>query len=145
MTLQDKLTGALIGIARATDGSEHLISPGSTAVIRDALCALHQNADAETLGTLLRRVEAEKRNMVPNCFLCDNPCGRTSDYDMADLQRLPEHIRQLKLELLRGICRLAADGKQTVFYYTALIVIGMDDFPESRLDALMEELHKLQQ
>lgn len=145
MTLHEKLLGALIGIARATDGSDHLICPESTAVIMDALAALHHNAGEEMFGILLQQAEDVKRNMVPDCFLCANPCGRTSDYDMADLQRLPEHIRQQKIQMLNGICQLAADRKQTDFYYKALIVIGMDDFPKPRLDALMEELDKLLQ
>ena len=37
---QDKLIGALIGLARPTDGNEHLISPTSTTAIAAGLKAL---------------------------------------------------------------------------------------------------------
>ena len=33
--LRARLTGALIGLARATDGNEHLINPSATAAVLD--------------------------------------------------------------------------------------------------------------
>ena len=43
--IQDQLTGALIGLARATDGNEHLISQSSTAVIVEGLFATLTNVN----------------------------------------------------------------------------------------------------
>lgn len=143
MTLSKQLTGMLIGMARATDGSDHLITPDSTAVIMECLRAIHAGSEEETIAQLIPKAREAKRRMVPDCFLCANPCGRTSDYDLSDLKLLPSHICQKKMELLRGICQLADTGAQTDFYYKALIVIGMDDFPESRLDAILRELRDL--
>lgn len=143
--LQDRLTGALIGLARATDGNEHLISPSSTAVIAACLPATRPGAepDAAELEALLKQVEQEKRKMVPGCFVCAAPCGKTSDYDVARLQSAPEEIRRLKGLLLSGIRDLAAcphrDDAADRFFYKALVVIGMEDYEAEDLRPILQE------
>ncbi|MBQ8835490.1 MAG: hypothetical protein IJ001_11300 [Oscillospiraceae bacterium] len=146
--LRDRLTGSLIGLARATDGNEHLITPSSTEVIVESLFATltDPRSDAAVLEGLLARVEQEKRKMVPDCFHCASPCGKNSDYDMAALQTAPEEIRALKSLLLLGIQSLAAhalsgrrDDTVNRFFYKALIAVGMDDFgPEELLPIVLE-------
>ena len=150
--LQDKLTGALIGLARATDGNEHLIRESATAVIIESLFATltNVNFDNAALEKLLERVGEEKRKMVPDCFACAAPCGRNNDYDMQDLWNADEDIRSLKSLILFGIRGMAAYAyhaavlgchEQEVdrFFYKALIAIGMDDFGmEELLPIVME-------
>ena len=133
--MSDKLIGALIGLARATDGSEHLINADATRVIIDALLA---NADPETL---LLRIGAEKRKMVPDCFICACPCGRTADYDMTRLAAAPEDIRTLKLQILTGLRTLAAGaGDSEHLLYRGLIAIGMEDYGVTELQPIAAEL-----
>lgn len=150
--LQDKLTGALIGLARATDGNEHLICTSSTAVIVESLFATltNVNFDNAALEKLLRRVEDEKLKMVPDCFTCVSPCGKNNDYDMGRLWNADEDIRSLKSLILFGIRGVAAyayhaavlgyhDDTVDRFFYKALIAIGMDDFGmEELLPIVME-------
>ena len=139
--IQDKLTGSLIGLARATDGNEHLISESSTAVIVESLFATltNVNFDDAALGRLLERVEQEKRKMVPDCFTCASPCGKNNDYNMEDLWNAAEDIRSLKSLILFGIRGVAAyayhaavlgyhDEAVDRFFYKALTAIGMDDY-----------------
>lgn len=141
MDLQDKLTGALIGLARATDGNEHLISDTSSAVILEGLFATlaKSDYDAAALEHLCARAEEEKRKMVPDCFTCASPCGRNNDYDMSRLWNADENIRSLKSLILFGIRGIASrayhaaalghhDRNVENFLYKALIVIGMDDY-----------------
>ena len=130
------LIGALIGLARATDGSEHLINPDATRVIRDALAP---DADPETH---LPRIEAEKRKMVPDCFLCASPCGRTASYDMTRLDTAPEAIRTLKFQILAALRTLAAAGTADHLLYRGLIAIGMDDYGIPELQSIAAELHE---
>lgn len=147
MELKDKLTGALIGIARATDGSEHLITDSSTAMLVEGLAASASNCDEPQLTELITRAEAEKRKMVPDCFLCVCPCGRTSDFDLKELGKLPEPVRAMKIRLLEGVRTLALRNARgdavDRFYYKALIVIGMEDFGEDRLAGILQELNSL--
>lgn len=149
--LQDKLTGALIGLARVTDGNEHLISPSSTAVIVESLFVLaHPNPDPAVLTRLLTRVVEQKRSMAPNCFSCASPCGKNSDYNMSTLHTAQEDIRSLKYSILQIIYEIAAcaypaaalgyhDSVADSFFYKALIVIGMDDYEAKDLMPILLE------
>lgn len=150
--LTDRLTGALIGLARATDGNEHLINPSATAAVLEGLAATALSADvtAEQLSGLLTRVTEEKRNMVPDCFLCTNPCGRTDDYDMKHLLDASDEVFRRKLRLLSGARKLATsllrysptrpEKELEGFLYKALILVGMDEFSEEALGAAIPEL-----
>ena len=151
--IQDKLTGSLIGLARATDGDAYLISESSTAVVVEGLFATltNVNFDDAALERLLERVEQEKRKMVPNCFACDSPCGKNNDYDMENLWNADEDIRSLKSLILFGIRGVAAyayhaavlgyhDEAVDRFFYKALIAIGMDGFGMAELLPIVMEV-----
>lgn len=154
MYLREKLIGALIGLARATDGNEHLISASSTEVVVEALDAVRSGADEETMLRLLARTDEEKRKMVPNCFVCEAPCGRTSEYDMQCLLKADEKVRFLKNIILSGICDAAAkfrcdaaqygrDAESERFFYKALIVTGIDEFCAEDLLPVAAELAEI--
>ena len=151
--LQDQLTGSLIGLARSTDGNEYLISDSSTAVIIEGLFATltNVNFDNDALLSLMARVEAEKKKMVPDCFACANPCGKNNDYDLKNLWEAHEDIRSLKSLILFGIRGVAAyayhaavlgyhDKAVESFFYKALIAIGMDDYGMSDLLPIVMEV-----
>lgn len=55
--LQDKLTGALIGLARATEGNMHRVSEATAKVVMEALSGTvaDDGFDKDTLAKLLRR------------------------------------------------------------------------------------------
>ena len=81
MTAQDRLVGALIGLSRAVDNNEHLITPDTNAALLRALTAATP-AECEAALTALQQ---QKRLLVPNCFDCASPCGRTADCDFPAL------------------------------------------------------------
>ena len=151
--LQDELTGALIGLAHATDGNEHLISKSSTEVIVESLFATltNVNFDNTALEKLMLRVAEEKQKMVPDCFTCASPCGKNNDYDMNNLWTAHEDIRSLKSLILFGIRGVAAyayhaavlgyhDKDVEDFFYKALIAIGMDDYGMADLLPIVMEV-----
>lgn len=138
--LQDKLTGALIGLARVTDGNDHLINPSATAILVEGLVATQPNAnfDSNALNSLLHRVMEEKRKMIPDCFACAYPCGKNNDYDMSKLRNADDEIRELKTQILFTVREVAAyayraalrgDHDDTIdrFFYKALTAIGIDE------------------
>lgn len=108
--LQDKLTGALIGLARSTEGNEHMVSGSTAAVVVEGLFATltNVNFDNDALLAIMERVEIEKRKLVPECFQCASSCGRNNDYDMSRLWNADEDIRSLKSLILFGIRGVAA-------------------------------------
>lgn len=139
--LQDKLTGALIGLARATEGNEHVVNDSTAAVIVEGLFATltNVNFDNDAILAIMDRVELEKQKLVPECYKCASACGRNNDYDMSKLWNANEDIRSLKSLILFGIRGVAAYAYHAVvlgykddsihrFLYKALFAIGMDDW-----------------
>ena len=138
--LQDELTGALIGLARATEGNEHLVNKDTDKLILEGLFSTitNVNFNNETLMTLIDRLELEKERLVPKCFECASACGRNDNFDMQSLWRADEDIRSLKSLILFGIRGVAAyayhaevlgyaDKEVNNFFYKALFAIGMRD------------------
>ena len=151
--LQDKLTGALIGLARATEGNEHMVSDSTAAVVVEGLFATltNVNFDNDTLLAMMDRVDAEKRKLVPECYKCASSCGRNNDYDMSKLWNADEDIRSLKSLILFGIRGVAAyayhaavlgykDETIHQFLYKALFAIGMDDWGMEELLPIVLEV-----
>lgn len=151
--LQDQLTGTLIGLARATDGNEHLISASSTAVMIEGLFATltNVNFDNEAIQKLIDRAIAEKQKMVPDCIICASPCGKTNTYNMDKLWNADPDVRSLKSLILFGIRGVAAyayhaavlgyhDKVVDDFFYKALIAVGMDDFGMEELLPIVLEV-----
>lgn len=70
--LQDKLTGALIGLARATEGNEYLITGDTSRLVLEGLftTVTNVNFNNDTITELIRRVEKERERLVPDCFVC---------------------------------------------------------------------------
>ena len=99
--LQDELTGALIGLARAVDGAE-TISTKTGQVILEGLftTVTNVNFDNAAIENMIQKVMAEKERLVPDCSKCQAPCGRTDDYDMQQLWNANEDIRSLKSLIL---------------------------------------------
>ena len=139
--LQDKLTGALIGLARATAGNEDLISETTDKLILEGLFTTitNVNFNNQTIEALIRKINAEKERLVPNCFSCTSCCGRNDNFDMQFIWQGDEDVRSLKSLILFGIRGIAAyayhasvlgysDKDVTDFFYKALFAIGMKDW-----------------
>ena len=91
---------------------------------------------------MIGAVAAEKQKLVPECFRCACPCGRTFDYDMKNLQHTAASIRDLKLQILSRCCDAAASGREGIapLLYRALYSVGMDDWEEEELLPIAREL-----
>ena len=151
--LQDELTGALIGLARATEGNMDLVTESTEKMVIEGLFSTltNVNFNNETLMVLIQRAEDEKAKLVPNCFTCESVCGRNNNYDMNKLWNAEEDIRSLKSLILFGIRGIAAyayhayvmgyrDSKITNFLYKALCAIGMDDWGMEELLPIVLEV-----
>jgi len=156
LAARDRLMGALIGLARSTENNTHLIRPSTTQTVLEGLAAVGENGDAAYMERLLERVIEEKRAMVPNCFHCASPCGRTADYDMALLGSGEEDVKELKLALLRGLPDLAEhalhaaaldrhDREVDFFIYKALYVIGAQGWGEEQIRSVLREMKEMEE
>ena len=148
--LQDELTGALIGLARATDNAPD-VNDGTWRLMIEGLFTTVTNVsfNEKTLRELIDRVHAEKARLVPDCSDCAAPCGRAADYDMTNLWNAQEDIRSLKSLILFGVRGMAAyahhalvlgytDDAVNDFFAKALFAVGEDWGMEELLPIVME-------
>ena len=154
--LQDELTGALIGLARATEGNEQLVTEEMNQLVLEGLFTTitNVNFNDETLKLLIDKIEDAKKKLVPNCFTCSDSCGRNNNFDMSTLWTTDEDIRSLKSLILFGIRGMAAyayhasvlgytDETISKFFYKALFAIGMKDWGMDKLLPIVLEVGKV--
>ena len=137
MDLYNKLVGELIGLARATDGNEHLITPNITKLIRQ--CLGIDQSDETQIDHLITEVIAAKKELVPDCFYCSNPCGRTNSYDMDTFNDEPELIKKSKKVILEKL-RTCHESTSERSLYRGLISVGLDGATSDFLIGIAEEI-----
>lgn len=151
--LQDKLTGAIIGLARATEGKttgEQGLRAETFRMITEGLFATITNVsfDAEAIQNMIDKVEKEKNRLSPGCGACGTPCGKTNDYTLDNLWQAEEDIRSLKSLILFGIRGMAAyayhalmlgytDEEINLFFCEALYKIGYEETKEELLHTVL--------
>ena len=151
--LQDELTGALIGLARAAEGNEHLVNEEMNQLVLEGLftTVTNVNFNDETLKILIFKIENAKKKLVPNCFTCSGSCGRNDNFDMNTLWTTDEDVRSLKSLILFGIRGMAAyayhasvlgytDETISKFFYKALFAVGMKDWGMDELLPIVLEV-----
>lgn len=148
--LQDQLTGALIGLARAIGGDGR--ADGATwRLLLEGLFATITNVDfsADHVAALTEQVHREKNRILLGCAACGAPCGRTEDYDLGRLWAADEDIRSLKSLILFGVRGVAAyayhamalgytDDDLNRFLAKALFAVGEDWGMETLLPLALE-------
>ena len=148
--LQDELTGALIGLARAAQGKEGLLIPEIDQVMVEGLFATVTNVsfDDDAIEELIDRVYEAKGFLYPSSIVC-SVCVE-EDYDMDTLWQADEDIRSLKSLILFGVRGMAAyayharvlgyeDKTVNRFFYKALAAVGNDHYGmEELLPIVME-------
>ncbi len=151
--LQDELTGALIGLARAAEGNEHLVTEEMNQLVLEGLftTVTNVNFNDETLKILIYKIENAKKKLVPNCFTCSGSCGKNDNFDMNTLWTTDEDVRSLKSLILFGIRGMAAyayhasvlgytDETISKFFYKALLAVGMKDWGMDELLPIVLEV-----
>ena len=149
--LQDQLTGALIGLARAAQGKEGLLTRETDRVMLEGLFATVTNVsfDDEAIEDLIDRVHEEAGFLYPSCMAC--PACVAEDYDVEELWQADEDIRSLKSLLLFGVRGMAAyayhawvlgyeDKTVNRFFYKALAAVGSDHYGMKELLPLVMEV-----
>ena len=113
-----RIIGALIGLVRACGNNPK--TENTDAVV---LRALALAAIGETPQTALEEIYAEKNLVSPGCAQCLNPCGNTSDYDIAQLDAAPEDIRAVKLAMLADVQTVALD----IYRRRSIIILSAEE------------------
>ncbi len=161
--MEDKLLGALIGLAKSTANTAPVESTLETLV--DGLALLYREKenlcvedDANNsalnceLARMTDRVHEEKFKLVPDCALCQSPCGNTSDYDASLFRESQASNQKLNLEIIAGLEKIAYSIRQkkaelsldddiSGLLFRALAVTGFD-WAENDLLELKAEVDK---
>lgn len=148
--LQDELTGALIGLARAVDDIS-AVSKKTWQTIIEGLFTTITNVsfDNAAIEDMIQKVRAEKASLAGGCNKCQSPCGRTAEYDMQQLWNADEDIRSLKSLILFGIRGMAAyayhayvlnfeDPEVNQFFCEALFKIGYSEDIDELLPTVLK-------
>ena len=139
--LQDRLTGALVTLARAAAGKETCEETSKLMIEGLFTTVTNVNFNEKTIGELIDRVHEQKAKLAPACC-----CG---DYDMDLVWNAQEDIRSLKSLILFGIRGVAAyahhamvlgytDDEVNAFFGKALAAIGEDWGMDELLPIVME-------
>ncbi|MFA5522744.1 MAG: hydroxylamine reductase [Tissierellales bacterium] len=119
--LQDELTGALIGLAKAVMDNGSFMSTDKVMLEGLFTTITNVNFDDESLKVLINKVYQEKNFLMPQCAGCSASCSSVEDYDMKDLWNDNEDIRSLKSLILLGLRGMAA------YAYHAMVLGYTDD------------------
>ena len=148
--LQDELTGALIGLARATDGDTPVNADTWRLMIEGLFTTVtNVSFNEKTIRELIDRVHEEKERLAPKGSGCGSRCGRNDDYDMNLLWNAQEDIRSLKSLILFGVRGMSAyahhamvlgytDEEVNRFFAKALFAVGEDWGMDELLPIVME-------
>ena len=124
--MNGEVLSALVALARATEGNEWNITADTRGLITEAI-----NDDGENTESLLKRIEDERKRLVPDCFHCASPCGRTAPYDLEGLINADEETKKAKQILLSSLKEVSGKGDDLIF--RVLYAIGRDDWSAEEL------------
>ena len=147
--LQDELTGVLIALCCALEGSE--VGENTDRLILEGLFTTitNVNFNNETIARLTEKIRKEKKSLVSGCACCSSRCGKNDEYDMELLWEEDTDIRSLKSLLLFGMKGMAAyayhamvlgyeDKRVYEFFHKGLSALGHDYKAEELLPIVME-------
>lgn len=147
--LQDKLTGALIGLGRAAKRDRRITEETSRAIIEGLFTTItNVNFDDVTVQNEIDKVHDATGKLLPSCSRCEGGV-RADDYDMEQLWNASEDIRSLKSLILFGLRGMAAYAYHALmldydseeinrFFCEALAALGEDMSLEELLPLVLK-------
>ena len=124
--MNGEVLSALVALARAAEGNEWNITDDTRGLITEAI-----NDDGGNTESLLERIEDERKRLVPDCFHCASPCGRTAPYDLEGFINADEETKKAKQILLSSLKEVSGKGDDLIF--RVLYAIGRDDWSVEEL------------
>ncbi len=123
----DRIISALIGLVGAVSNNGKTKQTDS--VIREAFLRL---TDAGSGEATVEKIHTEKFIIAPDCAICRNPCGNTSDYDMTQFYGADAKVIAAKRDLIEAI-RQKLSSSETVpeAVYQGIAYLGYDLEPEA--------------
>ena len=134
----DKVISALIGLVGAVSNNGR--TEQRDEVIREAFLHLREPDRDEVM---VRQIHAAKNVIAPDCAVCKNPCGNTSDYDMTQFYGADEKVVGAKQKLIETICGVMKEsGEMTDSVYRGIAYLGYPVQPEE-CEELQQEIQEV--
>ena len=134
----DKVISALIGLVGAVSNNGR--TEQTDEVIGEAFLHLREPDREEDM---VRQIHAAKNVIAPDCAVCKNPCGNTSDYDMTQFYDADEKVVAAKQELIVTICSVMEEsGEITDSVYRGIAYLGYPVRPEE-CEELQQEIQEV--
>ena len=152
---EDRIISALIGLVGACNNNPKTADTDSLVIKALAFPLLCPEYDDEALRGIVSDIYSEKNSIAPGCAMCTAPCGNTSDYDMRRIYEADDVIRNVKLQILEKLQKLAAYAcrnhesgmisyADNGFFYKALSYVSYD-MDEADLLRLLNEAENIEQ
>ena len=137
--IRQKLTGAVIGLARTCENNEK--TENTNRVFLEALTVAGDwSASIFDMSGMLEKVRNEKYTVSPGCVTCAAPCGNTDDYDMENLWKESEEICQTAAKLYHA--DQTEESETVKLLFRALCMISFEGWDVAGLTPVMVELGK---
>lgn len=146
---EDKIISTLIGLIGACNNNPKTADTDGLIIKALAFPLVCPGYDDSTLQGLINDIHSEKNAVAPGCAMCAAPCGNTSDYDMRRIYETDDEIREVKLQILAKLQKLAAyvyrdQGAEAstcsdnTFFYKALAYVSSERDAADLLEILDE-------
>ena len=122
----DSIISALIGLTGAVSNNGR--TQETDQVIREAFLEM-ENGEREE--EMVQKIHSVKNAIAPDCAVCKNPCGNTSDYDMTQYYDADPEILTEKQKLIGAIRkRLKSAEHVTDDIYRGIAYLGYQLKPD---------------
>ena len=136
----DKLLYAIIGLVRAMENNEDLVTDYTAKLICDGYIA-YSKTNTEEAKRLLTLIREEKRRLIPLCFECANPCGRTDDctYEQLWGNDDTKDIKSQMICVLADLSKKNPDESAIDLIYRATFTLGIDYWEKEKYEPILQE------
>ena len=136
----DKLLYAIIGFVRAMENNEDLVTDYTAKLICDGYIA-YSKTDTEEAKRLRTLIREEKRRLIPLCFECANPCGRTDDctYEQRWGNDDTKDIKSQMICVLADLSKKNPDKSAIDLIYRATFTLGIDYWEKEKYEPILQE------
>lgn len=130
----DSIISALIGLTAAVSNNGR--TQETDQVIREAFLEM-ENGEIEE--DMVQKIHAVKNAIAPDCAVCKNPCGNTSDYDMTQYYDVEQEVLTEKKKLIEALQkRLKSTEHVTDDIYRGIAYLGYRLEPEQYRELRIE-------
>lgn len=130
----DSIISALIGLTGAVSNNGR--TEETDRVIREAFLEMETGEREEEM---VQKIHAVKNAIAPDCAVCKNPCGNTSDYDMTQYYDVEQEVLAEKKKLIEVLQkRLKSTEHVTDDIYRGIAWLGYRLEPEQYRELRIE-------